>query len=133
MFILDEGWNDAPLIDTQHTADLTDIYVYDPSSQADADATASKDTDFLHEIIHGDEAAADATSTVTLELDAEDWFVFAMGAPGTGTAVFDSSTPAPEPEPEEPNPGKALVEQDIENIGTARYSTLESVVRNVNL
>lgn len=131
MFDWDEGWNDAPQADTQQSADLTDIYLYDPSSELDTDETASDDFDALYATINAEDTAANATSTVSVEFDTNDVFVFATGGAGTGSAVPDSSTPAPEEE--EQGPPEFGIEWEMQNLTSARHTATGAILRSILL
>ncbi len=125
MFILDGSMHEAPLIEDQASADLTDVYAYVDADDRGSDATAAKEVDFASQVLMAEEEA----SQVARSDSTEDVFVFLTGllATGDGSVIPNSSVPAPEEE--EPGPPELGWEWEIENLGTARHTATGAMLQ----
>lgn len=120
---------DAPAIDFDETAEITDVYVIDgPPETQDSDPGDTAPDAVMVDMLFGDASAP--VSRESLDLGQADAFVFAVfqNAGYDGAAAPDTGTPAPEPEEEEPQPG--TLEFERKHLGGARHTAMGAMLQS---
>lgn len=117
---------DAPAIQNDDTADLTDVYVSPDSHESGSgDSESTADATVPYDLLDLGTGGKDATP-FDFSTDSADLFVFLSAGQGDGSATSDSATPAPKPEPPEFG-----LEWEMKNLTSARHTATGALLRGI--